>query len=387
MSFVSRSGTAGRLKEFILAGDASASLRNTGFEELKDVKSTRFERKNQYRKNRRADGGEIAPYRSARREDVLCNPVLLGNVKFDHIRSFQNLEAYPHVFESDIDVLQWLCAMTGESPTVRLLLKEAQDDGWSITLDDLSQDGYAVDAETQSILIDHYGMAAPAIGKSAHFRHAMLVNFIKALRQLWHDRRSTNMYASHRPDALIQLERARAADCETVAILAGWELRAAGHSDFWRYLIGSPIGDMAIAFTQKNETDPTGFYDGSVLTRTFCEWYADEARVGATDTATLEYMDELMDGAKGKPVFGKNSLTPAAVERLSALPRDRAYLEGMGGNICVDPHFVRVRDTINEAHLSQIIYDIQVVRVEGVPFRDPRLARLIFPENKVKVTE
>jgi hypothetical protein len=59
----------------------------------------------------------------------------------------------------------------------------------------------------------------------------------------------------------------------------------------------------------------------------------------------------------------------------------------MGPNICADPYFVSLDDPINESHLFQIVYDSKVVMIEGVPFRDRKLARLIFPGIPVKVSE
>ena len=60
---------------------------------------------------------------------------------------------------------------------------------------------------------------------------------------------------------------------------------------------------MAMIFTRAIERDPTGFYDGSVLTRTFCQWYGDEARVASCDHDILEQMDILMEDAQGAEIF------------------------------------------------------------------------------------
>lgn len=381
MSFMSGSVRHQR-KEFSFGG-AQISLG----QEYKDVRSVRFERKGQTTRNRKAnDDAFSGPSRLSSGHPQIY-PVLLGAIESEAIRSYHNLEAYPHGFEQDSDVLNWLCALAEESPTARLMLKDAQKDGWSVRLDDLSQQGYAFEEESRCLILDHFGYQPQALGKSPYFRNAMFVNFVKALRQIWHEGQHRAFETTHRPDAALMLERARAADCETMAILAGWELRASGHGDIWRFILGSEEGDMAMIFTRAIEKDPGGFYDGSVLTRTFCQWYGEESRVATCDHATLERMDQLLAKANGLSVLGKKTMEERDVENLSILPGGRAYLQGMGANICTDPYFSRLDDEINAPHLAQIIYDSKVMMVEGVPFRDRRLARLIFPEGLVNAGE
>lgn len=374
-------------KEFLLAGPSGPSAHRYT-EEYDDLRSDRFERRGHIRKNKTIpEDMVVAAGRGNNEAACEVYPVMLGSIQYDQVRTYQNLEAYPYAFERDMDILQWACAMAGESPAARILLREAQMEEWCIRLDDLSQNGYAIDHAARTISIDHYGFTANALGRSAYFRNAFFLSFIKALREIWHDRQGHDFEGTHRPEAILMLERARSADCETMAILVAWELRASGHSDVWRYVLGSDEGDMAMIFTRALEKDPAGFYDGSVLTRTFCQWYGDEARVNACDHATLERLDERLEQAQGAEAFGKNPMRAADAEAISKLPGGRAYLLGMGENICTDPYFSSLNDPINESHLFQVVYDSRVVMVEGVPFRDRRLAKLIFPGTLVKAGE
>lgn len=311
-------------------------------------------------------------------------PVPLKSIQFDNVRAFHNLEAYPYAFESDDDIFYWACGMAGESPAACALLKKAQEEGATITLADLQGEGYLVDGDSFDITLDHFGFTAGALGRSAHFRNALFLNFIKALRARFHERQRYDFESFARPDAALMLERTVAADIETIAILAGWELRAAGYTDIWRSILGSEEGDMAMIFTRAIEKDPAGFYDGSVLTRTLCQWYGDDARVAQADALALEAMDDhLHDGG----TFGTDSLKADAIEMISNMPGAQPYLEGMGANIATDPYFVAMHDAINEAHLFQIVYDSKVTMVEGVPFRDSGLARKIFPSGLVTVKD
>lgn len=383
MSFMSGSGTGRARREYVLAGPSGHVC-----EEYEDLRSDRFERKGQKKKNRAiSEDVVIAHYRGKNDPSSSLYPVNLSSIGFEKIRAFQNLEAYPFAFESDLDVLQWLCGMAAESPTARLLLKEAQLERWDIRLDDLSQGGYGIDDEAHTVLLDHFGFTAGALGRSAFFRNALFINFVKALRQLWHERSGHSFERTHRPDVALMLERARAADCETIAVLVGWELRGAGYSDVWRSILGSEEGDMAMIFTRAIEKDPAGFYDGSVLTRAFCQWYGDAGRVASCDHATLERMDAMLENAQGAKIFGDDPLRAADIEKLSVLPGGKAYLNGMGRNICTDPYFMALNDPINESHLFQVVYDSKIVLAGGVPFRDKRLARLIFPGEVAQTAE
>jgi hypothetical protein len=376
MSFTSASGTRKARKEFILSG-ATSSPGSTEYEALRP---TRFEKKTA-RSGRLGKDIILCTDRSG---DSLSAPLQMQSIHFDNVRTFQNLEAFPHIFEDDEDVLYWLCGMAAESPAARLLLKNARDDDAYIMMADLGGQGYAIDSETLDITIDHFGFTAIALGKSAHYRNIVFLNFIRALRERWHAAQNYDFESTMRPDAVLMLERVRVADVETIAILIGWELRAAGHSDIWRSILGSDEGDMAMIFTRAIEKDPAGLYDGSALTRTLCQWYGDEVRVAETDAITLEIMDEYLEH-DGK--FGRNALNANTVEMISRLPDMRPYLHGMGDNIASDPYFLCVHDTINESHLFQVIYDSNVTMVEGVPFRDSSLARKIFPMGLVTASE
>jgi hypothetical protein len=191
------------------------------------------------------------------------DPVMLGSIDSDNIRLFYNLEAYPYAFEADIDAVQWLCCMADESPTARAMLRRAQGAGWQIQLGNITQGGYSIDRESRIITLDHFGFTANGLGRSSHFRNMLLMTFIKSLREIWQERKIKMATATYRPDALMMMHRAFAADRETIALLVGWELRAAGHNEVWRYILGSEEGDMAMIFTRAPFVNGTATRRGS----------------------------------------------------------------------------------------------------------------------------
>lgn len=291
-------------------------------------------------------------------------------------KEFVNLEAFPHIFESDEDVLSWACAMLSDSPLALSLLKEAQNTGWKLALNDLGTGGFHLDAHDKVIEIDDFNLDVSALGRSVFFRTSLLCVLAKALRDIWHENRWGAFETNYKPDAVLQLERARAADTDSVSVLIGWELRGAGHNDIWRHIVGSDDGDMAQVLTNILERYPTALYNGMAMAHIFRQWYADIARVDALDHSSLEHMDyALRDNAKA---FGDKNISAQDLENLSTLPDGRVYLKDLGLTVARDPFFCGLNDAINQAHLFQITYDSKVTYVDGIPFRDAALARKFF---------
>jgi hypothetical protein len=290
-------------------------------------------------------------------------------------------------FHSDEDVLTWCVAMLAESPTSAALMKEAAEDGWSFGLDDFSNGGFHLDVPNRYCRLDHNSMTPLAFSRSAHFRNALIMAFVRALRDIWHEARLEGSEEEICPEDMLILERMRAADGDIIAVFAGWELRCSGHADIWRYIIGSEDGDLALVFTKFLENDPSSLFDGSVLTYAFRQWYADEQRVNLCDHETLEYLDDVHRSSGMRNPFGKNRLNGAMAEEISRLPDGNVYLGGFGNSLVCDPFYAGMKDPVNKAHLSQLMYDIEVVMVNNVPFRNEELARLIFPEDEPVTAE
>ena len=294
-----------------------------------------------------------------------------------------HVQAQPRVFQGELDALLWCARLMNDSPTARQLCNDAAESGWSVGLADLKNEGFFIDSEEHTILLDHFSLAPSAIGRSAFFRHVLLTTFIRALRDIWHDERLGEIERDYQPEQILMIERVRAADCDTVTILCGWELRAAGHTEVWRHLLGSEEGDMAIIFSRFLERDPGALFNGAALAYAFRQWYADTGRVDAIDHDTLEALDDILQYAEQPDPFGQTRLDPQNLEDLSILPDGTCYLSGLGGGIMRDPFFAGLNDEINQTHLFQMMYDMEVVMVNNVPFRDATLARLIFPSADI----
>ena len=306
------------------------------------------------------------------------NDVLNINVK-QAVKNFkfENLETAPFAFETQDDVCNWIIALVSESPLALSLLKHAENEGWGIELCALDDGEYHLDSHQKILGLNHHGFEPNALGNSEFFLNSLLYTTVKALRDIWHESRMGAIEAAYKPESIIMLERARAADVDAVSIIIGWELRGAGFSNFWRHILSTEDSDMAQVLVNILERYPTALYNGMAHAHVFRQWYASESRIDSLDHIMLEELDYLLFEKAYE--FGSKTASPLDFETLSTLPDKTMYLNGLGSTVARDPFFSGLDSAINQAHLFQIIYDSKVIEVKGVPFRDNKLAQKIFP--------
>ncbi len=317
-------------------------------------------------------------------DDGLCALVPLSQIEPPRFPDAESVSTLPLAFVQGQDILSWMAALAADSPTASRLWIEAERAGWKLGLASLPQAAYHLDARARCLVLDDFSLNAAALGRSPYFRNALMLTLVRALRDIWHESRSGPFEPVYHPETVLLLERVRAADCDTVAILCGWELRGAGYGEFWRHLIGAEEGDMALLFARHLERDPAAYFDGTALAHTFRQWFGDPARVDGCDHITLETMDELQAQSDHHQVFGAQRGALRAIERLACLPDGRSYLSGLGAAVQNDPLFAGMNDPVNQTHLLHLIHDLEAVVVNQVPFRDPSLALRIFPVEEAE---
>ena len=300
----------------------------------------------------------------------------IGTLEPLETKRYQNLEACPYAFETDLDVLSWATALMTESPLGFALLKEAQNSGWQLALSDLDTGGFHLDVANQIIELDSFNMDVKSLGRSAFYRNSLLSILAKALRDVWHEDRWGAFEENYKPEAVLLLERARAADTDSVSVLIAWELRGAGYDEVWRHALGAEDGDMARVLINILERYPTALYNGMALAHIFRQWYADVARVDALDHVSLQNMDNILE--ENDVRFGEKVALSKEFELLSLLPDGVVYLKELGDTVSTDPFFNGLNDPVNQTHLFQIVYDSKVTYANGIPFRDAQLARKFF---------
>ncbi len=294
-------------------------------------------------------------------------------------KKFQNLDAYPFIFETDYEVFDWACALISESPIGFSLVAEAEKQGWVFQLTTLENGEYYLDGKNKILEVNDHGLDVQALGTSVFFRSTIIYTISKALRDIWHERQWADIENNYNPESIVMLERARAADNDSIAIIIGWDLRSAGYHDTWRHILSEDESDMAQVLVNILERYPTALYNGMVHAHVFRQWYASMDRIDSLDHAILEHLDFLIF-EEGRELGTKQSAAKD-FENLSTLPDKTVYLKGLGNTVSRDPFFAGLGDPINQAHLFQIVYDNKVIEVDGVPFRDTSLANKIFPTD------
>ena len=299
--------------------------------------------------------------------------ISIADFNYIDIKNYNNLNALPYAFKSDFDVLQWACALLSESLVGRALLQEAEQTGWCLSAGELDNNGFYLNAHDKLIELDFCGMEPQALGQSTHYRYNLICVLAKALRDIWHEERWGDFEENYKPESVLLLERARAADTDCISVLIAWELRSNGHDDVWRHVLSSDDGDIADVLVSIINRYPSAQYNGLVLAHLFRQWYTNIDRLDAQDHNTLQHMDYIVEDNDIK--FGDKKVTAQEFEFLSVLPDENCYLETLGHTVATDPFFNGLNDPVNQSHLFQIIYDNNVTYVQNIPFRDAKLAR------------
>ncbi len=282
---------------------------------------------------------------------------------------------------ADEHVLVWACSVMKHSPSARAMLKEASDKGWSIILEDRDGGDYCMNVEERLLILDNGGLSGNALARSEYFLNRLLITFGKALRDVWQEKRFGGFDEDYDPKNVLLMERVRFADLDTLTVLIAWELRDAGYEECWRHLSGSENCDLAMAFANYLERRPTAALDlRQALLAAFKQWFCEESRIDACDHDTLEYLDEVLEASELINPFGQKYPNRIDIEMLSILPDGTAYLQGQGGEILDNRVFCSMANDLNNAHLAHIMKDTESITIENISFRDPDLARKIFPE-------
>lgn len=273
---------------------------------------------------------------------------------------------------TDKDLVSWIVNTLSASPMGQNLLQEAVRLKWSVQLESLENGGFNLDYDQKTIILDNYGFDAKSLGHAPYYYLSLVPTMARALRDMCHEVSFNTKEYDFDAEAMLQFERIRAADIDTIAIYVGWELRAVGHDDIWRHMLASQDGDLAQIMVNIMGRYPTANYDGIALAHVFRQWFADEERVDTVDFYTLEHMDTLV---ADQAVLGNGKLKPKHINMIAFMFDGKTYLKDLELVILKDPYFTSMNDTINQTHLFQIVYDSKVTIVNDIPFRDAVLAK------------
>ena len=375
-----------------VAGQETNHLKNNNGEllcggEAEYVKKSDYNRKSKDRKHLQDDVLGADLYASHESDDSFALASLYCEYPQRSLKESDDVTAVCDCEFEDVDlsgkedILSWATSILSISPTARCLVKEASKEGWSLALEDLCGPDFHLDVPTKTIVLDRGELSEFALARSNYFSSILVISLIRALRDVWQEKRNGAFDEDYTPESILTLERVRAADLDVIAVLVAWELRCEGHNNLWRHILGSEDSDLAMRFSGFLEREPSSTFTHKALAATFTQWFRAEERVSACDHETLDYMDEVLATSEIQNPFGKGSIQKIDIERLSCLPDKTAYLQHDAASIVSDPLYAGMNDEINQSHLMHILYDVNVTLVQGVPFRNFDLAERIFPNG------
>ena len=289
-------------------------------------------------------------------------------------------DIYSKEFEVEYDALAECLQLLQVSDAAKAMIEDAAAQNWEMGLSDLGECAFHIDVPSRKIIMNSGGVSPAGIMRSQQFKNTLMISMLRGLRDTWHERRHGGFDEKYTAESVLMLERVRAADCETLAVLCAWEMREEGYADLWRHVLASDEGDMAIAFGCTLEKQTGAFSIHQALLATFNQWYAVTDRAMICDHETLEYLDAVIQSGER---FGSKKASALDVEILSCLPDRTAYLQGEGNVILRAPQYAGLHDEVNQSHYVQVMHDLSVVLVQGVPFRDSALASKIFPNGEM----
>lgn len=304
---------------------------------------------------------------------IAASKILVGEF------SGQDANEYGDLIEQYVDYMQ-------QSSVCTSLLKEIEQTSWQIEFEDTGNKGHCLDFEKSHLKIDQHGLSASSIQESDYFFHAVFLAVIRGLRDIWQEQKLANMHTHYCLEAMMFLERLRAADNDVFSLIVAWEFKENGYDKLWRHIATSDNADLVKTFMN----EPGHTLDKAAVT--FRAWFESDERVRGVDHESLEYMDTLIEDMMKSP-FGKTRMVARDIERIACLPmacveattekNHPGYLNGLGHTILQDPFYSGIQDPVNQAHLFHLARDAQCITINGVQFRDSRLARMIFPEEKI----
>lgn len=296
------------------------------------------------------------------------------------VRSLANEpDDLPYSFATDEDVLIWALATICDSPLGRTFAFDARFEDWSIELDEVEDGRHIADAQLRVLIMPRFMPSAVALGRSPYFRNLFLAELCRGLRGIWN--LSLNVPDTRALTITDQVlwQRLMQADHDLLLLGIAWELREGDHPELLRHLIGSDLGDLAIAWSALLERQPPLTFT-QILMRMLPRWLEAELLLNAVDHRTLEHLDHyLQSPGSGRP-FGSRRLEATDLLRLSALPDESMYLKPFIATLLGERDAARMPDPINQAHLQHLLADLTAMRTVQAGFRDADLARKIFPD-------
>lgn len=323
---------------------------------------------------------------------------------------FADQDQVPHrgraMFTCDEDILVWGLAILCETQIGRAMAYDARFEEWALEIDDLDQPHYVLDAQLRILILPRCAASYETLARSGHDRSRFLLEMARGLRAIWHSMTGVFDDRQFNIDDQILWARLRQADQDLCALKMAWELRTQGLTNFWRQLIASELGDVAIPagdiwaeemqltssneeadpHHSANEDDPKIHEDVGMgrLCDSFSTliplWLKNVTLTNMCDHHTLEKMDERLQKSP-MDVGGQKRLKVQQLFMLSDIPGEGSYLAPIAYTLLFRPEFRQLHDKLNETHLQQILQECSIPHAAPIKFNDEDLKRKFFPSH------
>lgn len=265
-----------------------------------------------------------------------------------------------------------LLGLLSEQEWAARFLNTAEGQGYKVEISSDEGNDIYIDHQRRVLSLPGQGLKPAAIARSMYFSHEFQINVIKGLRQIDQiERGVTPPYLQ--PDQALMMARLLCADQAAVMLIILHDLKDTC-PDLWRHALGSDYGDMAALWGQNTNNRKDD------LNRAILSWFKDPERVASCDRAALAQIDFMMQETK-TPKLYRAQLTDAMIARVCHDTSGHAYLGKATASTLYRLFNQPLADPINAHYLAQIMRERDITMVNNVGFRDPDLARAIFPDQ------
>ncbi len=179
----------------------------------------------------------------------------------------------------------------------------------------------------------------------------------RELRRHWQHRQGAlvNPLLFH-PDNAILINRMQTADLMVAMVRIAWELQLSGTREAWERIENSSFADLGRAFAREAFVDFRTVNNGQAGAAVLESWFLSE-RCRQEDKKLIKQMLADYRGYVFDREEGHNTLTPALISALGAMPYGKNYLAAHVQTLLTDPVFNEVRDRSNANFLWFIKFE------------------------------
>lgn len=171
-----------------------------------------------------------------------------------------------------------------KSPTAESMLHYLMDKNVSIGVFDFGAD------DIGACFVPHHNkilLPQNDLPLSKNEKARLTLALAHQLRRAWQYHENLTADEDQPITEFVKAYRNEEADAEAITALIAWELRQAQEEKPWQNWIGSPKGDIPLAFSEQIDHDPQSLYNGVALKSAYQYWGMDMNRMKECDDRAL----------------------------------------------------------------------------------------------------